>query len=155
MVRLQDQDRRLWDAALIARGIQALGAASVGECISSYHLEAGIAACHCLAADDASTDWQQILNLYEALSLLKPSPIVAMNRSVAVARIHGPRAGLEALEKIPDRKSLETQHLYHAIRASFIAKLCNPAEARAAYQLAATLAKCEVERDFLQAEAEC
>jgi RNA polymerase sigma-70 factor (ECF subfamily) len=138
---------------MIEEGILALGAASTGETISPYHLEAGIAACHCLAADEAHTDWPRILSLYDQLLLLKPTPIVAMNRTVALARVQGPREALEALESIPNRHSLEAQHLYHAIRASFIAKLGNPAEARAAYQRAAELAQCDAEREFLQSQA--
>lgn len=150
IVRLHQQDRGQWDAALIAEGIQALGAASSGENISSYHIEAGIAACHCLAPDEAGTDWARVLNLYDQLLLLKPTPIVAMNRSVALARVRGPQEALKALEDIPSRKSLEAQHLYHAIRASFISKLGHPAEARAAWQRAAELAPLEAEREFLQ-----
>lgn len=153
IVRLHLQDRSQWDARLIEEGILTLGAASTGEIISSYHVEAGIAAIHCLAADEASTDWTRILGLYDQLLLLKPTPIVAMNRSVALARVRGPREALEALESIPNRHSLEAQHLYHAIRASFIAKLGHPAEARAAYQRAAELAQCSAERDFLQSLA--
>jgi RNA polymerase sigma-70 factor (ECF subfamily) len=153
IVRLQHQDRSQWDVRLIQEGILALGAASTGEVISPYHLEAGIAACHCLAPDEASTDWPRILSLYDQLLLLKPTPIVAMNRSVALARVLGPQEALEALESIPNRHSLEAQHLYHAIRASFIAKLGHPAEARAAYQRAADLAPCDAERDFLQSQA--
>jgi predicted RNA polymerase sigma factor len=76
-----------------------------------------------------------------------------MNRSVALTRVHGPDAGLKALESIPNRHSLEAQHLYHAIRASFIDKLGQPDEARAAYQRAADLAQCDVEREFLQNQA--
>jgi len=76
-----------------------------------------------------------------------------MNRSVALARVHGPHEALTALESIPNRHSLEAQHLYHAIRASFIAKLGQPAEARAAYQRAADLAQCDAEREFLQSQA--
>jgi RNA polymerase sigma-70 factor (ECF subfamily) len=153
IVRLQHHDRSQWDVRLIQEGILALGAASTGEVISPYHLEAGIAACHCLAPDEASTDWPRILSLYDQLLLLKPTPIVAMNRSVALARVLGPQEALEALESIPNRHSLEAQHLYHAIRASFIAKLGQPAEARAAYQRAADLAPCDAERDFLQSQA--
>jgi RNA polymerase sigma factor (sigma-70 family) len=85
IVRLHHQDRRQWDAALIQEGILALGAASTGEIISPYHVEAGIAACHCLAPDEASTDWKRILSLYDQLLFLKPTPIVAMNRSVQPA----------------------------------------------------------------------
>lgn len=153
IVRLHHQDRSQWDARLIQEGIFALGAASTGEIISSYHVEAGIAAVHCLAADEASTDWTRILGLYDQLLLLKPTPIVAMNRSVALARVRGPREALDALESIPNRHSLEAQHLYHAIRASFIEKLGHPAEARAAYQRAAELAQCSAEREFLQSLA--
>jgi len=154
IVRLHHQDRSQWDARLIEEGILALGAASTGETLSPYHLEAGIAACHCLAADEAGTDWTRILSLYDQLLLLKPTPIVAMNRRVAIARVCGPREALEALESIPNRHSLEAQHLYHAIRASFVAKLGQVAEARAAYQRAADLAQCEAEREFLRAEVE-
>jgi RNA polymerase sigma factor (sigma-70 family) len=150
IVRLQHQDRSQWDAQLIEEGIVTLGAASTGEIVSPYHLEAGIAAVHCLSPDEEGTDWARILSLYDQLLLLKPTPIVAMNRSVALARVQGPREALEALESIPNRHSLEAQHLYHAIRASFIGKLGHPAEARAAYQRAAELAQCSAERDFLQ-----
>jgi RNA polymerase sigma factor (sigma-70 family) len=150
IVRLQHQDRSRWDARLIEEGILALGAASTGESISPYHVEAGIAACHCLARDEAGTDWPRILGLYDQLLILKPTPIVAMNRSVALARVHGPREALQTLENIPNGQSLETQHLYHAIRASFLEKLGQPTEARAAYQRAAELAPCDAEKEFLQ-----
>ncbi len=154
IVRLHHQDRGRWDASLIQEGVLALGAASSGETISPYHLEAGIAACHCLATDEAGTDWPRILGFYDQLLLLKPTPVVAMNRSVALTRVHGPGAGLNALESIPNRQSLEAQHLYHAIRASFIAELGHPAEARAASQRAAELAPCDAEREFLRQQAE-
>lgn len=154
IVRLHHQDRSRWDARLIEEGVLALGAASVGEVISPYHLEAGIAACHCLAADEASTDWPRILHLYDQLLICKPTPIVAMNRSVALARVQGPKAGLKAVEGIPNRHSLEAQHLYHAIRASFLEELGHSAEARAAYQRAAALAPCDAERDFLQSRVQ-
>ncbi|MCA1963617.1 MAG: sigma-70 family RNA polymerase sigma factor [Prosthecobacter sp.] len=152
IVRLRHQDRSQWDMALIQEGILTLGAASSGETISPYHLEAGIAACHCLAADEACTDWPRILNFYDQLLLLKPTPVVAMNRSVALARVHGPAAGLKALESIPGRRSLEALHLYHAVRASFIAELGHHAEASAAWQQAAELAPCEAEQQFLNAQ---
>lgn len=154
IVRLHHQDRSQWDAALIQEGILALGAASCGETVNPYHLEAGIAACHCLAADEESTDWPRILSFYDQLLHLKPTPVVAMNRSVALAQVHGPEAGLKALESIPKRHALEAQHLYHAIRASFIAKLGHPAEARGAYLRAAELAPCDAEREFLLQQAE-
>jgi RNA polymerase sigma-70 factor (ECF subfamily) len=150
IVRLHRQDRRQWDARLIEEGIFSLGAASTGETISPYHLEAGIAACHCLAPDEAGTDWPRILGLYDQLLLLKPTPIVAMNRSVALARVRGPREALQALENLPDRHSIDSQHLYHAIRGSFLSQLGQDAEARAAYRHAADLAPSEAERGFLR-----
>ena len=153
IVRLQHQDRGQWDTRLIQEGTLALGAAATGDHLSPYHLEAGIAACHCLAEDEENTDWSRILSLYDQLLLLKPTPIVAMNRCVAVARVHGPGAGWEALENIPNRPSLEAQPLYHAIRASFSAALGRPDDARAAYQRAAALARCDAERAFLQRQA--
>jgi predicted RNA polymerase sigma factor len=153
IILLHQQQRGEWDADLIREGVLALGAAATGDDISPYHLEAGIAACHCLAADEAGTDWPRILSLYDQLLLLKPTPIVAMNRSVVVARLHGPAAGLDALERIHDRKSLMAQHLYHAVRASFLASLGRTDEARAAYRLAADLARCELERGYLAAES--
>lgn len=154
IVPLQHQDRSLWDSRLISEGILSLGAASTGDIVSPYHLEAGIAACHCLASHEADTDWARILGLYDQLLILKPTPVVAMNRSVALARVRGPREALAALEAIPNRQSLEAQHLYHAIRASFIAKLGQSAEARAAYRRAAELAPCDAEREFLQSHAD-
>lgn len=151
---LHHQDRSQWDAQLMEEGLLALGAASTGESVSPYHLEAGIAACHCLARDEAGTDWPRILGLYDQLLILKPTPIVAMNRCVALARVHGPGEALQVLESIPNRQSLEALHLYHAIRASFLEKLGRTAEARAAYQRAAELAQCDAEREFLHRQAQ-
>ena len=153
IVRLEQQDRRHWDATLIEEGILALGAASTGDVITAYHLEAGIAACHCLAPDENSTDWPRILALYDSLLHVKPHPIVAMNRSVAVQRVHGAAAALDDLENVPDRQLLQKQHLYHAIRAGLLASLGRAAESRAAYQLAADLAPCAAERGFLLGKA--
>lgn len=150
IVLLHHQDRSQWDARLIGEGVLALGAASIGETISPYHLEAGIAACHCLATDEAGTDWTRILSLYDQLLLLKPGPVVAMNRCVALARVHGPSEALQALETIPDRHSIDSQHLYHAIRASFLSQLGKEEQARTAYQQAADLAPGEAERAFLE-----
>jgi RNA polymerase sigma-70 factor (ECF subfamily) len=152
IVRLEDQDRAQWDRDLIREGILALGAASSGETLSAYHLEAGIAACHCLSEDDAGTDWPRILHLYDQLLRLKPTPVVAMNRSVAVARVHGPLAGLEALESIRDQESLKAGHLYHALRAHFLTALGRSEEALSASERAADLAQCRIEREHLLAE---
>lgn len=149
LVRLHEQDRALWDPSLIHRGVRALAAASMGEEVSPYHLEAGIAASHCLAPDDASTDWLRILSLYDQLVLLRPSPITSLNRAVAVARLHGPEAGLAEIALITDRSTLEAYHLYHAIRGAFAAELGRTAEALTHFRQAGTLATSPSEKDFL------
>lgn len=115
LLRLEGQDRSKWDATLIARGLHHLALSADGGERSEYHIQAGIAACHCAAADFASTDWMRILRLYDDLYALKPSPVVALNRVVAIAQVHGPDAGLEALKAIPERERLENHYLLHAV----------------------------------------
>lgn len=117
LLRLAEQDRSRWDRARIDRGLRHLTAAARGDALSEYHIQAGIAACHCLASDVASTDWTRILAFYDDLMRLKPSPVVALNRAVALARLRGPDAGLAALGEMPDRTRLEHHHLYHAVAA--------------------------------------
>lgn len=149
LMRLHEQNRALWDRPMILRGLQALAAAGVGEDVSSYHLEAGIAACHCMAPDDAGTDWARILSLYDQLVLLRPSPITALNRAVAVARLRGPEAGLAEIALITDRSTLEAYHLYHAIRGAFAAELGRTAEALTHFRQAGNLATSPSEKDFI------
>ncbi len=115
LLRLEDQDRSKWDQSLIARGLFHLGEAAQGTELSEYHLQAGIAAIHCTAEDVASTDWARILRHYEDLYRLKPSPIVALNRAVAVSYVDGPQAALDAIAKIPQRERLESHYLLHAV----------------------------------------
>jgi len=115
LLRLDDQDRAKWDFALIERGLIHLAQAAQGTDLSEYHLQAGIAACHCMAPDYASTDWTRILRLYDDLLKLKTSPVVAMNRAVVVAHLHGPQAALDALAAMPQRERLESHYLLHAI----------------------------------------
>lgn len=114
MVRLCDQDRSQWDAQLIARGMYHLSRSAAGNELSEYHLQAGIAACHCAAPDYASTDWPNILALYDRLLEVDPSPVAALNRAVALAEVRGPQAGLEAVQAIRNRAALESYHLFHA-----------------------------------------
>lgn len=154
IVLLQDQQREQWDSSLIQEGIAALGAASTGKTISPYHLEAGIAACHSLARKDADTDWPRILSLFDQLLQMKPTAVVAMNRSVALARVHGPDLGLEALNAIPHRKDLENMHFYHSIRGCFLSELGRQEEARIAYHRALELAPCHAEREFLMSQTQ-
>jgi RNA polymerase sigma-70 factor (ECF subfamily) len=112
---LPDQDRSKWDQKMVERGLFSLGRAAEGDDLSEYHLQAGIAACHCIAPDYASTNWPRILQHYDELYRLTPSPIVALNRAVAVANAHGPSAGLQAIAEIADRERLESNHLSHAV----------------------------------------
>jgi len=149
LLRLHEQNRAAWDQAMIQRGIQSLGLAATGDALSEYHLEAGIAACHSTAADDAATDWQRILALYDRLVTLTSSPVAALNRAVAVARVHGPQAGLDALQAINDRNSLESYHLFHAIRGALAAELGHLAEALTHFRIAGNLADLPAERDFI------
>jgi RNA polymerase sigma-70 factor (ECF subfamily) len=119
ILRLEEQDRSSWDKAMIARGMFYLAQSAAGDHISEYHLQAGIAACHCAAKDYDGTDWSQILSLYDQLIQIDDSPVVALNRAVAMAQVRGPRAGIEAVEAIHHRQSLESYYLLYAVLAEF------------------------------------
>jgi RNA polymerase sigma-70 factor (ECF subfamily) len=149
LLRLHEQDRSAWNRAMIARGIEQLALSSSGDDVSEYHLQAGIAACHSTAADDASTDWPRILALYDHLLRLKPSPVVALNRAVALEHVHGAQAALEALDGMAGRKTLETYHLYHAVRGWFCLKLQRHAEAMAAFQRSRSIAALSSEKELM------
>jgi RNA polymerase sigma factor (sigma-70 family) len=123
--RLEDQDRSRWDRAMIERGLLHLAQSAVGDQISEYHLQAGIAACHCTAADYVSTDWRQILSLYDQLAALDDSPVIALNRAVAVANVEGPRAAIISIEAMPKRGDLESYYLLYAVLGEFEAQLKN------------------------------
>ncbi len=157
ILRLREQDRSHWNQAMISRGILHLGQAACGDDLSEYHLQAGIAACHCLAADDASTDWPRILSLYERLMELDGSPVVALNRAVALAYVRGPEAGLEAVEQIVNGRELNSYYLLHAVIGEFEARRGRSDEAAEHFRNALGLAELESERAFLAkrlAEAE-
>ncbi|HZR20092.1 MAG TPA: sigma-70 family RNA polymerase sigma factor [Verrucomicrobiae bacterium] len=149
LLRLHEQDRTAWNQAMIHRGIMCLRHASQGEALSVYHIEASIAATHCLASDASATDWPRILHLYDQLLALTGSPVTAMNRAVAVGRVHGTQAGLDALDSIRQRSVLEGNHLYHAMRGTFAAELGQTAAALTHYRQAAKLALLPIERDFI------
>jgi RNA polymerase sigma-70 factor (ECF subfamily) len=140
LLRLDDQDRSKWDARLIARGLHHLVRAARGTELSEYHLQAGIAACHCTAADHASTDWARILDHYDQLLRMNPSPVIALNRAVAVASLHGPQAGLDAIAAIERRERLESQHLLHAVEGEMYWRLGDTAAAAASFRRALQLA---------------
>lgn len=147
---LKEQDRSLWDPALIARGIHHLARAARGSELSEYHLQAGIAASHCLAPDYASTDWRTILSHYDHWLKISGSPVVALNRAVAVAHVHGPAAGIEAVNAIPDLDRLDSYYLVYAVLGDFEAQLRNFAAAAAHFRKALRYAEMKSERDFLE-----
>jgi RNA polymerase sigma-70 factor, ECF subfamily len=148
---LRDQDRSRWDHALIAEGMRALDRASDGDAISAFHLEAGIAACHAAAASWESTDWAQILELYDELLALTHSPVVAMNRAVAVSRVDGPLSGLAALDAIGDRDALDRHPLLPAIQAELWREAGDIERAAERYRAALDHARSEPEQRWLTA----
>jgi predicted RNA polymerase sigma factor len=123
--RLSEQDRAHWDREMIARGMMHMARSAAGEEITTYHLQAGIAACHCSARDGAPTDWRQILDLYDRLILIDDSPVVALNRAVALGHVHGPEAAVEAVQKLQQARLLNSYHLLYAVLAEFEAQLSN------------------------------
>lgn len=146
---LKDQDRSLWDQAMIARGLFHLVQSAEGEEVSVYHLQAGISACHCAARDYESTDWRRILHYYDLLAGIDDSPVAALNRAVAVAKVHGPRAGIDAVEAIPNRDQLETYHLLYAVLGEFEELLGNRQAAAEYFRKSLDLVTVKSERKFL------
>ncbi len=149
MLRLDDQDRSKWDQSLIDQGLMHLTAAADGDSISDYHLQAGIAACHCLAPNSASTDWRRILRHYDQLQARNPSPIVALNRAVAVAHVHGPEAALDAIDEISRRDLLESHHLFHAVIGELQQQLGHHQVAAESFRRALALAQVGPEQHHL------
>ncbi len=149
LLRLDDQDRSKWDQALIGQGLLHLAEAAQGSDLSEYHLQAGIAALHCLAADSALTDWTRILRHYDELGRIKPSPVVALNRAVAVAHLHGAQAGLDAIAEIPQRDRLESHYLLHAVIGELHWRLKNDRAAAESFRRALLLAQVGPEQLYL------
>ena len=150
-VLLENQDRRLWDHAAIRRGRAALArAASPGGGLRAYGLQASIAECHAVAASVDETDWQRIVILYEALGRLAPSPIIELNRAVAVAMDTGPADGLAVVAAIAERGELAGSHLLPAVRGELLLRLGRRDEARAALAEALELCTNAAERSALE-----
>jgi RNA polymerase sigma-70 factor (ECF subfamily) len=149
LLRLQDQDRSQWDQSMIGRGMYHFAQSAAGEEITEYHLQAGIAACHCAAKDYESTDWPQILLLYDRLAQIDASPVVALNRAVAVAQVHGPKAGIEAVEKINGRRALESYYLLHAVLGELESRLNQPKLAANHFRKSLELTQSKTETAFL------
>jgi RNA polymerase sigma-70 factor (ECF subfamily) len=149
ILRLKEQDRAIWDQTMIARGTFHLSQSAAGEEVSTYHLQAGIAACHCAATNYQSTDWRKILSLYDQLLELDSSPIVALNRTVAVARVHGPQAGIEAVEAIENGEQLRSYYLLYAVLGEFEKQLNHFQAAIDNFRKALELTELTSEQSFL------
>lgn len=149
ILRLKEQDRSCWDQTMVARGLFHLVQSTAGDEVSEYHLQAGIAACHCVAKDYESTDWPEILSLYDRLIEMDDSPVVALNRAVAVANVHGPRAGIESVESIQNREQLTSYYLLYAVLGEFEAHLSNRQAAINYFRRSLELATIKSERMFL------
>ncbi|PAU64959.1 RNA polymerase sigma factor [Pseudomonas indica] len=150
LVLLEDQDRSRWDRELIAEGSALVERALTSRRFGPYTLQAAIVAVHAEAEDAAATDWVQIVGLYDVLARVTPSPVVELNRAVAVAMRDGPEAGLALVERLFARGELLDYHLAHAARADFCRRLGRNAEARESYRRALALARQEPERRFLE-----
>ena len=149
LILLDEQDRRLWNREYIAEGVALVERALALRRFGAYTLQAAIAAVHAEAPDAEATDWPQIVGLYDALLRIDPSPVVELNRAVAVAMRDGPAAGLALVEAILGRGELSNYHLAHAARAELLRRMKRTAEARAAYTQALALTQQLPERRFL------
>ncbi len=149
ILRLKEQDRSSWNKEMIGRGMLHLGRSAAGEELSGYHLQAGIAACHCMADDYESTDWPRILSLYDQWMETNDSPIVALNRAVAVANVDGPKAGIAAVEAIRNRGQLDSYYLLYAVLGEFEAQLHNFQTATDNFRKALQLTEVKSEQSFL------
>jgi RNA polymerase sigma-70 factor (ECF subfamily) len=149
LILLEDQDRARWNRALIAEGVALVEAALASRRFGPYTVQAAISAVHAEATDVAATDWAQIVALYDVLLQMTPSPIVELNRAVAVAMRDGPAAGLDLVDAILERGDLAGYHLAHSARADLCRRLGRTEEARVAYERALALTQLEPERRFL------
>jgi RNA polymerase sigma-70 factor, ECF subfamily len=149
-ILLLEQNRALWDQLLIRRGLAALERARRSASVPGpYALQSAIAACHATARTAEETDWHRIAGLYSELARLTPSPVVELNRAVAVAMANGPAAGLEIVDALTAEPSLENYHLLPSVRGDFLWKLGRSAEARREFERAASLARNSRERELL------
>jgi RNA polymerase sigma-70 factor (ECF subfamily) len=148
LLTLEEQDRARWDHARLAEGLRTLGRSAAGDRLTPYHVEAAIAACHAVAPSFEETDWRAISGHYDQLLELKPTPVVALNRAVAVAMADGPERGLELVDEVAGE--LDSYHLLHAARADLLRRLGRNDEALAEYRRALELVTSPVERAFLE-----
>src|SRR5437763_9923326 len=149
ILRLKEQDRSIWNQVLIARGMQQLSMSAAGDELSAYHLQAGIAACHCTARDYESTDWRQILSLYDRLLELDDSPVIALNRAIAVANVHGAAAGLQTVAAIRELGKLDSYYLLYAVLGELEMRLSHREAAAQQFRKSLQLVETNSERSFL------
>jgi predicted RNA polymerase sigma factor len=157
-ILLLDQNRARWDQLLIRRGLAALDraetlVASNGIRLGPYALQAAIAACHARARKAEDTDWARIVGLYGTLAEILPSPVIELNRAVALSMLMGPAAGLEIIDALAKEPTLKTYHLLPSVRGDLLAKIGRHKEARAEFERAAGLTENVRERDLLLARA--
>jgi RNA polymerase sigma-70 factor (ECF subfamily) len=150
IVLLDDQDRSLWNRDHIAEGLSLVKSALSSQRFGAYTIQAAIAAVHTEAPAAAATDWARIVALYDLLLRVVASPVVELNRAVAIAMRDGPKAGLVLIDAILARCDLADYHLAHSARADLCRRLGNAPEARASYERALSLTRQEPERRFLQ-----
>jgi RNA polymerase sigma factor (sigma-70 family) len=149
LLRLKEQDRSQWDQGMIARGMAHFTQSAVGSNLTEYHLQAGIAACHCAAANYESTNWEQILSLYDRLIELNDSPVFALNRAIVVANLRGPAAGLAAVAAIKGRDKLKSYYLLYAVLGEFEDRLNNSRVAAQHFRESLRLVETKSEQRFL------
>jgi RNA polymerase sigma-70 factor (ECF subfamily) len=149
LVLLEEQDRSRWDRSAIREGFAHLERAAAGSVVTAYHVEAAIAACHAATVDGAPTDWPRVLALYDELLALAPSPVVALNRAVALAMVRGPRAGIRALRALGREPALARYHLLPAALGALWLRAGEPGRAGRCYREALRRAGSEPERRFL------
>jgi RNA polymerase sigma factor (sigma-70 family) len=150
LILLEIQDRKLWNRDLIAQGFHYFAKAAEGSQLSEYHLEAYLASLHCMAASYRETNWAQMVKTYDRLYRLKPSPIVALNRAIALAQVEGPQAGLEALDALEDEAQLEKYPFYPAARGEFHRLAGHDDEAQEYFRKALGLARSPAEMKFFE-----
>jgi RNA polymerase sigma-70 factor, ECF subfamily len=147
---LSEQDRSRWDRELIQRGLELLAQSAQGGDLSEYHLEAGIAACHALAPRFEQTDWSRVVHYYDLLAARDPSPVIRLNRAIAIGYAGNPERGLDELSQLEKDARLERTALLPAAAADLRARLGDLHHARAAYERAIELAATETERQLLR-----
>jgi predicted RNA polymerase sigma factor len=150
LLLLEKQDRSLWNKARISDGLRHLDQSAQRIDVTAYHLEAGIAACHAIARSYEETDWSHILELYDQLVSINPSPVVALNRAIAISRVHGSETGIRAAEEMREHPALQRYYLLWATLAKLHAEMGNAPRAEADYRMALACTNSPLERRFLE-----